>query len=402
MANERILVVEDSRTQATALMLMLESEGFSVVIAKDGASGLRTAVAGGIDLVMSDIEMPGLNGYELCRSMKDTPQTKDLPVILLTATNNPMAIVKGIESGANGFLTKPYEAEDLLGLVNKLLHPTEEGSPAARLHGRRFLLGSPKQQMLDLLTSTFEEILTRNEELIDAKNTAVQQSHFKSNFLASMSHELRTPLNAIIGFSELLQDQQFGTLNSEQREFVDSVVSSGRHLLALINDILDLSRIEAGRMSLEKASIDVPQLVDGLRADLASLTFKKNNTLEITMEEGLPKLSADPTRFRQVLYNLLSNAIKFTPEGGRTILDVRREDSKILTSVSDTGIGIKEKDLPRLFKEFERIESDGPRVEGTGLGLAVTKRIVDLHGGSISVTSTFGKGSTFSVLWPAA
>jgi len=241
-----------------------------------------------------------------------------------------------------------------------------------------------------------------------AREAAEAASHAKSNFLANMSHELRTPLNAIIGFSELLGDQTFGPLNERQQRYVNNVHNSGRHLLQLVNDILDLAKIEAGRLTLEPESIDLAVLLHDMQRGLEPLAVAKRQTFVLEAPEGLPPLIADRGKVKQILYNLLSNAIKFTEDGGR--LGVRAASvqadhgqPQIEIAVWDTGIGIAPEDIQRLFLEFEQLDSSYVRQqEGTGLGLALTKRLIEAHGGRIWVESKVGEGSTFIFVLPAS
>ena len=239
------------------------------------------------------------------------------------------------------------------------------------------------------------------EDLMRARSQAERESHFKSKFLASMSHELRTPLNAIIGFSELLERQLFGPLNERQADYVKNVLTSGRHLLDLINEILDISRIEAGRMTLSREWTVLKEVVDAVKGVVAPLAMAGGVSLQVEIPEDLPSLHVDPIRLRQVLYNLLSNAIKFTPDGGQTMLRARVADNHLHLAVQDTGVGIRAEDMPRLFREFERIEPSGAAAkEGTGLGLVLTRKLVELHGGTISVESEPGQGTTVTVVMP--
>jgi PAS domain S-box-containing protein len=241
------------------------------------------------------------------------------------------------------------------------------------------------------------------EELRRARAAAEGASRAKSDFLAKMSHELRTPLNSIIGFSEMLEDETFGPLNEKQRRSVDNVLTSGRQLLQVINDILDLSKVEAGRMQLAPTELDAGFALGEVRGVIESLARAKGHTVEIEVEPGLPPLLADPGRFRQIMYNLLSNAIKFTPDGGRIRMTARRAagGGAVEIAVADTGIGIAPIDQERIFREFEQLDSAYVRQQqGTGLGLALTRKLIDLHGGRIWVESEVGRGSTFRFVLP--
>jgi PAS domain S-box-containing protein len=226
-------------------------------------------------------------------------------------------------------------------------------------------------------------------------------SQAKSEFLANMSHELRTPLNSVIGFSEVLQEKTFGELNEKQARYVGNILTSGKHLLGLINDILDLSKVEAGKIELKYEEFPLPDLLSESQTLVSTMASKKSISLESKVEEGISKFTADPTRFKQIMYNLLSNAIKFTPDGGRVSIHTKSSADMTQISVEDTGIGIKKEDQEKIFEEFYQVDSSYARqYQGTGLGLALTKRLVELHRGNIWVESEVGKGSKFTFTIP--
>jgi PAS domain S-box-containing protein len=251
------------------------------------------------------------------------------------------------------------------------------------------------------LQSEIEERERAQREMRSAKELADTANQAKSAFLANMSHELRTPLNAVIGFSELLEQEIFGELNDKQTAYVGNVLVSGRHLLQLVNDILDISKVEAGRMDLAYELTPIGSIVDVVRGVIQALAAKKGIVFEVSVPDELPEVRVDPGRIKQVLYNLISNAIKFTPRGGFVRLSAQANGEHLVVKVADSGVGIARDDLGRLFREFEQLpQAGGVRPEGTGLGLALTKRLVELHGGKVEVESELGKGSTFSVYLP--
>jgi signal transduction histidine kinase len=228
-------------------------------------------------------------------------------------------------------------------------------------------------------------------------------SKHKSEFLANMSHELRTPLNAIIGFSEALMDKMFGELNAKQADYLKDVHESGRHLLSLINDILDLSKIEAGRMELELSSFHLPTAISNAVTLVRQRAMRHGIALGLDIDQRLDDFQADERKVKQVLLNLLSNAVKFTPDGGRVDVSAKLDTDKVEIAVKDTGVGIAPEDQASLFEEFKQLGKDSSRkAEGTGLGLALTKRLVELHGGEIRVDSAVGHGSAFRVILPSA
>ncbi len=232
------------------------------------------------------------------------------------------------------------------------------------------------------------------------KQLAVASQH-KSEFLANMSHELRTPLNAIIGFSEVLQERLFGEMNDKQTEYVDDILSSGRHLLSLINDILDLSKVEAGRMELEMTTFYLPDAIENALLLVRERASRHGIKLDRSIDDRLGDFSGDERKIKQILVNLLTNAVKFTPEGGQIKVEARLGDNAAIISVTDTGIGIAKEDQEAIFEEFRQVGSNyAQKREGTGLGLTLTRRFVELHGGKIWVESEVGKGSTFSFTLP--
>jgi signal transduction histidine kinase len=240
----------------------------------------------------------------------------------------------------------------------------------------------------------FREIADKSEQLAAA-------SRHKSEFLANMSHELRTPLNAIIGFSEVLLERMFGEVNEKQTEYLQDILSSGQHLLSLINDILDLSKVEAGRMELALAPFHLPLALENALILIKERATRHGISLDLGVDPRLEELLGDERKIRQVLLNLLSNAVKFTPEGGRISLKAVLTDGSVEISVSDTGIGIAPEDQDAIFEEFRQVGSDEARKqEGTGLGLTLAKKFVELHGGRIWVESQVGKGSTFTFILP--
>jgi signal transduction histidine kinase len=237
-------------------------------------------------------------------------------------------------------------------------------------------------------------------EIADKSRQLEVASQHKSEFLANMSHELRTPLNAIIGFSEVLSERMFGELNEKQEEYLKDIYASGTHLLSLINDILDLSKIEAGRMELELTDFHVPTALASALTLVRERAGRRGIALQMNVDSRLGQIQADERKVRQVVLNLLSNAIKFTPEGGRVEVAATPKDGAVEVSVSDTGVGIAPEDQEAVFEEFRQVGTADKKVEGTGLGLTLCRKFVELHGGRIWVKSELGKGSTFTFTIP--
>jgi len=263
-------------------------------------------------------------------------------------------------------------------------------------------------EMVDHLEETITEkddfsarLKSQADELRRLRDEALIANQHKSEFLANMSHELRTPLNAVIGFSQMLKKQVFGKLNEKQLEYVDDIYTSGNHLLSLINDILDLSKVEAGRMELHLSEFDLPDALMTASSLVREKAAKHGITLEIDIDDKLGAFTADERKLKQILLNLLSNAAKFTPDGGKICVKAIRTKGGVEISVCDTGIGISPEDQAVIFDEFHQGSSHHARTkEGTGLGLALSQKFVEMHGGKISVQSELGKGSTFTFTLP--
>jgi signal transduction histidine kinase/HAMP domain-containing protein len=294
-------------------------------------------------------------------------------------------------------------------------------------HGYRSLLGVPllfEQQIVGVLAVWGREPVPFAPDVVDLLQTLANQSvlaiqnarlfreiadqsraleaasRHKSEFLANMSHELRTPLNAVIGFSEVLSERMFGDLNDKQEEYLKDILESGRHLLSLINDILDLSKIEAGRMELERSEFDLPDAIDTGLLLMRERAGRKDIAVGREVDPRLGRVSGDERKVKQVLLNLLSNAVKFTAAGGRIDVRAAVHDGIAEISVADTGVGIHPDDQAAVFEEFRQVGDSAKRVEGTGLGLALARKFVELHGGRMWVTSQPGVGSTFTFTIP--
>jgi signal transduction histidine kinase len=317
------------------------------------------------------------------RSPYQIPELKNVP-------DYPLPFVK--QAGFRAMLALPLLREDRLigGLVV-----------------RRKAGGEFPPQVLDLLqTFAAQSVLAiHNARLfreIEEKGRELEIANkHKSEFLANMSHELRTPLNAIIGFSEALLEKMFGEINEKQKDYLQDIHSSGQHLLSLINDILDLAKVEAGRMELNLGTFDLPAAIANALTLIRERAMRHGIGLSVEVDSRLGELNADERKLKQILLNLLSNAVKFTPEGGKIKVVARRVDDMVEIAVSDMGIGIALKDQATVFEEFKQVGSDYTRkAEGTGLGLALTRKLVELHGGTIRLESEPGKGSTFTFTLP--
>ena len=296
-----------------------------------------------------------------------------------------------VRAGYRALLAVPLVREDhMLGGLTVIRKATGEFRP----------------EVIDLLRTfaTQSALAIQNARLfleIEDKSRQLEvASQHKSEFLANMSHELRTPLNAIIGFSEVLTEGMFGEINDKQAEYLRDILESGRHLLSLINDILDLSKIEAGRMELEPADFDLPTAIDNALTLVRERAGRQGIALGRQIDERLGTIRADERKVKQVLLNLLSNALKFTSEGGRIDVHAVLDDGLVEVSVADTGVGIAPEDQEAIFEEFRQVGTADKKVEGTGLGLALSRKFIELHGGRIWVQSEVGRGSTFTFTIP--
>ena len=360
-----ILIVDDTPENIDVLVKILEGEGFEVLVAKNGERGLGIATKTMPDLILMDVMMPGIDGYEACRQLKAVEELEEIPVIFLTARSDVEGIVEGFESGGVDYVVKPFKKEELLARI--------------RTNLERAILA--------------RELLQLNEQLKAETEAAEQANRAKSAFLANMSHELRTPLNAILGYAQILSKDE--ELNEKQRSNMATIQHSGEHLLSLITDILDMSKIEAGRIELEPNEFSLPDQLDTLalvfqaRAEQIGIQFFYEALTELPVG-----VRTDERKLRQVLINLLGNAVKFTDEGGVS-LKVGYEGAKVRFQVEDTGIGIAPESLAEIFEEFKQVADPNHATEGTGLGLPISSKLVQLLGGELQVKSVLEEGSVF-------
>jgi two-component system sensor histidine kinase/response regulator len=431
-----ILIVEDSPTQAERLRRLIQSMRYKARVAGNGKYALAEIRERKPHLVLSDIVMPEMDGYELCRAIKADPAMRDIPVILVTSLTDPKDIIRGIECGADNFIRKPYAEDYLLNrigqmLVNQKLRKNQnmEVGIALYLGDQKHFINAERQQILDLLISTYEQAVQVNSELqarerqvielnmrlahhageletinreIAMKNLELAEaSRMKSAFIANMSHELRTPLNAIIGFTGALLMKLPGPITVEQERQLNTIRSSARHLLSLINDILDVAKIEAGKVTLSLEQVQCQALMNEVADTLRPLAVQKGLALEVDLTTEPITLDTDRRALTQILINLANNAIKFTEKGHvKLSLKQRMEDGARITefSVADSGQGIREEDQAKLFQAFSQLDATSTRhAEGAGLGLYLSQNLANLLGGSLFFSSDFGKGSTFTL-----
>jgi PAS domain S-box-containing protein len=511
---KRLLAVDDSLTYLHELGDQLRHEGYDVVLAQSGEEALELLAAQRVDCILLDLLMPGLSGQDTCRRIKQSPDWREIPLVMLTGCDDREAMIEGMNAGADDYIAKSADFDVLKARLRaqlrrrhfedenrrsrerlvrretearfqRLIHSNIIGVIVGDLDGRLtdandaflamlgyartdldagtlridaltppewrsrdavageelrrtgsvppyekellcqdgrrlpILLGLVRLEGVDTIVGfvldrterkaaeekirTYTRALEKaNRELGLAKEQAEQGSRAKSSFLANMSHELRTPLNAIIGFAELLHDGRVPAEAPQHREFLGDILTSGRHLLQLINDILDLSKVEAGRLEFHPEQVDLGSVVGEVLTVLRALATGKRIRLETDVHADLRAVVIDTARLKQVLYNYVSNALKFTPEGGRVSVRARPDGARAFRlEVEDTGIGISADGLGRLFREFQQLDAGAAkRHGGTGLGLALTKRLVEAQGGRVGAHSVVGVGSTFHAILP--
>lgn len=420
-----VLIVEDSALQAALLRKLLEADGYSVTVASDGRQALKSLESDLLPLIIiSDITMPEMNGYEFCRAVKGQTRTQDIPVILLTSLTDPRSVIEGLRAGADNYVTKPYDGPALLARVESLrLSPQlyRDHGPdrplEVSLAGETFVIEAGRGQILNLLLSTFESAVWQNQKLRDS-NDKLQMMHqelalkneelreaiaTQNKFIGMAAHDMRNPLSVTLGYSQLLLDGVMGPLSSSQPKVIASILKATESLLQLVNELLEISELESGNLRLQLVETDLTALVR--HAVEMNGFLAKNKGIRVTAElDSLPPMRLDPGKIDQVLNNLLSNAAKFSHPDTEIAVRLKRPDSgwAVLT-VHDQGQGIPKEEQANLFIPFQRTSVRGTAGEkSTGLGLAIVKRIVEGHGGTITVESEPGKGSCFSVTLPSS
>ncbi|MGZ4809618.1 MAG: ATP-binding response regulator [Thermoanaerobaculia bacterium] len=412
-----ILLVDDRAENLLALEAILEPLGQCLVRAQSGEAALRSLLSQEFAVLLLDVQMPGMNGFETAQLIKSRERTRFVPIIFLTAISKEEEYVfKGYSVGAVDYLFKPFQPEILRSKVNvfvelclqrrriaeqeQRLHETER-KDLELTHVRELLQAEARQAQS--LAESAKKLRELNEELKRRQMDLERAMTARSRFYASMSHELRTPINAVLGYSTLLLERIYGPLNEKQVVGIERSQKAARHLLELVNDVLDLSKIEAGKIDLRLQPVEFPALIEDLFVTVRPLADQHGSTLTLDRGNngtGPIKVVSDPRRVRQILLNLLSNAIKFGRSKPIRVVCHPLSDGGVMVEVIDQGDGISKEDQERIFHEFVQLGQTQLH-DGTGLGLPISRRLAELLRGSLTVESTPGVGSTFRLCLPA-
>jgi two-component system sensor histidine kinase/response regulator len=414
-----ILIAEDSATQAEQLRYLLEQEGYTVSAAANGRLALEAARKRKPKLVISDVVMPEMDGYALCKAIKSDPELRDVPVVIVTTLTSIQDIAMGLECGADNFLRKPYDAKGLLMRIDNLLSNWElrQGNKMRMgleiyLGGKKHFITSEREQILDLLISSYEQAIQVNEELklreaeVRVLNTDLERRAAEleaanrelESFSYSVSHDLRAPLRAISGYSRMLEEEHSQTLNDDGRQLLETVRQSALRMGQLIDDLLEFSRM--GRKAIAAREIDMASLV---REVLQELQATHAGKAPRWLVGSLPPAWGDRSLIRQVWFNLLSNAMKYSSTQADPLIDVSgdADATESVYTVKDNGVGFDMRYAEKLFGVFQRLHTT-EEFPGTGVGLAIVRRVVVRHGGRVGAEGKINEGASFYFTLPTS
>ncbi len=400
-----VLAVEDSAVQARQLQRLIEQYRMRCVVARNGVEALEVVYKEKPILIISDVVMPEMDGYTFCNKIKTDDGYKDIPFMLLTSLSDPLDIIKGLQAGADNFITKPYEESYLISRINYLLtnrivrsHNNLEMSIEIMFQNQEFVINSDKKQILDLLLSVYEAAMVRNTQLVEAQrqlqilNEDLKHANSELEaFAHTVSHDLRAPLNGIQGFLELLVNDYGHHFDEQAMEYVQWIRTAGGNMSNLITDLLNFSR--SSRAEVNPEEVDLSALAKEVLDDLRLSNFKASYQISIQPEI---KVTADKSMMRILLTNLLNNALKYSQKVNepRISFGKIKFNGRDVIYVKDNGAGFEMAKATSLFKPFVRLHSS-TQFQGTGIGLSTVKRILDRHKGEIWCESEPGKGSVF-------
>ncbi|MFO7873893.1 MAG: response regulator [Bacteroidales bacterium] len=405
--NHYVLAVEDSMLQAKRLQRFFDENNINATICKTGVEALEAAKNRKPLLIISDIIMPEMDGYTFCSKVKTDPELSDVPVILLTSLSDPLDIVKGLQAGADNFITKPYDDDYLMTRINYLIanrQVRQMGSDDVGIEivfqGQNFQINSDKKQILNLLLSVYEAAVNRNEHLIEARreleksNEELQAANKELDaFSQTVSHDLKSPLTSVMGFAELLKSDYEDILDDRAHAYLENIIRSAGTMAKLIEDLLAFSR--SGRAKITPDVVNISDMARSIINELREVSYQGEYTIHI--EEDI-MVNADPGLMRVVLTNLIGNALKYSQKKDNPEVTIGRKQGGQQTAfyIQDNGEGFDMNKADDIFRPFIRLHVNN-EFQGTGVGLSTVKRIIDRHGGAIWFDSAPGEGTTFYI-----
>ncbi len=438
----KILVVDDNTENLLLLELWLKKSGYAVVSTANGAEALKKLHTEEFNLIISDILMPEMDGFQLCKNVNSDDKLHSIPFVFYTASYTDKQDEElALKLGAARFIRKPSDMFELMAIIENLCkgyntsrsntkpddQVIEDDESSYKLYNEILIkkledrmlllekeiterkhieaeLAGERNKLEVTVDARTRELRLSMQKLQDANLLLEQANHAKNKFLESMSHELRTPLNSILGFTDMLSGQYFGKLNDKQLDYLKEVDNSGKYLLGLINNLLNIVKIDAGKMELELETYSLTELMDSIVSIMDSQFKSKKISVNTTIDSVSDVVVVDVHKYKQIMCTLLSNALKYTPKGGCVSITCTEErDAGIRVEISDTGTGINEEEKQHLFSGFYQADwVHNDQLGGTGYGLTLARRLVELHGGKIGVDSEVGKGSTFWFTIPLA
>ena len=404
LGDRHIVATEDSLVQAKRLEYLFKKNEIKYKIFYNASDAYEAICLSKPALIISDVIMPGMNGFDYCSKIKADDNLKDIPVMLLTALQDPDDIIKGLQCGADNFVTKPYEEREILERIEHLLINAEIATEIRdndvirlKFRGNEYSITSSKRQIIDLLISVYETATKRNNELTDIKlqlersNTELKQANSDlESFSRSVSHDLRSPLSVIMGFASAMLDNPDSKMSSDEKEFMGYIKDSAEEMAQLIKDLLAFS--QSGTTELRREDVNLSSMARDVIDNLLLRYSEVKPTIEI--QDGL-KANADPNLIRIVLDNMLGNAVKYSSKTVSPVIKFYSEESpgSVVFCVEDNGAGFDSDKADELFKPFVRYHGDD--FSGTGVGLSTVKRVIERHGGSVWAESQIGKGARF-------